>query len=133
MASSNDIIAECQNIHKLLYKQPPDIVVVDQDASEGYAFHKQTLSMWRFICIIRHYVDKWMATEDDQAFKLALKTILKSVINHEIGHWLNTLLLVATKKFWTQPPITCQLQLFAEHKARRGILKFLTRFHVIGL
>lgn len=89
-ASSNCIVAELQNIHRLLCEQPPDIVVVDQDASEGYAFHERTLSMWKFICIMRHYVDKWMAA-DNQAIKLVLEALLKSAFEHEIGHWLNTL------------------------------------------
>jgi hypothetical protein len=89
-ASSDHIVAERQNIRRLLRERPPDVVVVDQDASEGYAFHERTPSMWRYICITRHYVDKWMAA-NDQATKLALEALLKSAFDHEIGHWLNTL------------------------------------------
>jgi hypothetical protein len=87
--SPDDMLAEQQNICKLLHDNPPDVVIVEQDASKGYGFHLRRRGLWLFICITKYYVNKWMAAE--RVPKLALEAVLKAMEEHETAHWLFTL------------------------------------------
>jgi catabolite regulation protein CreA len=82
-----DIVAKHQNICRLFCEQPPDVVVVEQDSSEGYAFHERTSLMWKFICVMRHYVNKWMAAENEQTFKLVFEAIFKRAFEHTLAKY----------------------------------------------
>jgi hypothetical protein len=104
--SIGDIVAERRNMRKLLRQNPPDVIIVDQDPSKGYGFHERTPSMWSFICITKHYVDRWMAEEG--LIKLGLEAVFKAAREHENGHWLFTLVrhirkpLVSLTDIWLQ-------------------------------
>lgn len=87
--SLDNILAEQQTIRKLLRDNPPDVVIVEQDRSEGFGFHLRIGAFWPFICVTKHYVDKWITAEGVP--KLALEAVLKATMEHETAHWLFTL------------------------------------------
>jgi hypothetical protein len=90
-ASPDRIVTERQNIRRLLREKPPGVIILDQHAANGYGFHDRTPSLWPFICITKHYVDRWMAIEVGGDLRRNLEAVLKGSIDHEIGHWLFTL------------------------------------------
>jgi hypothetical protein len=78
----------------LLCDNPPDIVVLDQPMDHGYGVHIQRPGMWSFICITEHWVQRWLRVvefEPGERLALALETILRVTIAHELGHWMTSL------------------------------------------
>jgi len=88
-SSTQNIVTQRQKIRTLL-QQPPDFVLVDQDASQGFGFHSRTPGMANFICITREYVNLWNEAPSDSYVRLALEAVLKATTNHELAHWIIT-------------------------------------------
>ena len=89
----NNIIAQRKVIRELLHKHPPDIVIVEQDVSNGYGFHARAPEQWPFVCITKRYVDWWLAfrRRGSHYHQLALEATLKGTLDHEFAHWFFTL------------------------------------------
>ena len=79
-------------IRHLLATHPPDIVVIN-GLPGAYGLHVRREKMWPFICISNDYIALWSA-EQDTTVKLALLTVLKATIDHELGHWARTLVSI---------------------------------------
>ena len=96
--SESKIAAKMSGMRDLLSQNPPDVVVVSGVAGV-YSFHPRRPSLWHFICISEEYVKLWVDADkrsDESAQsrrleKLALTALLKTSFDHEIGHWLFTL------------------------------------------
>jgi hypothetical protein len=81
---------ERYQLRKILYNNPPNIVVVDQDY-KNYGFHMRSPSLWPFIFISEVYVNLWAVAHNRHDDKLALSVLLDAIIKHELGHWFFTL------------------------------------------
>jgi len=78
----------------LLQDHPPDVVVLEQPMDHGYGLHIRRPGMWSFICITEYWVQRWLRVvecEPGERLALALETILRATIGHELGHWMTTL------------------------------------------
>ena len=96
--SESNIAAKMNGMRDMLSQHPPDVVIVS--GVEGlYSFHPRRPSLWHVICISEEYVKLWVDADkrsDESAWsrrleKLALTALLKTSFDHEIGHWLFTL------------------------------------------
>jgi len=77
----------------LLCDPPPDIVVLDQPM-DGYGAHIRRPGMWSFFCMAKHWVQRWLRVvefEPGERLALAIETILRVTIIHELGHWMTSL------------------------------------------
>ncbi|KIM43442.1 hypothetical protein M413DRAFT_433983 [Hebeloma cylindrosporum] len=92
------IAAKMSGMRDLLSHHPPNVAVVS-GVPELYSFHPRRPHFWHFICISEEYVKLWVDSDnrsDESARnrrseKLALTALLKTSLDHEIGHWLFTL------------------------------------------
>lgn len=79
-----------QQISDIINNHPPDIVIIDQ---KGW-LHLRVPDQWRFISISKYWVDQWklaMDFDSNRRLTLALETVLRATLVHEIAHWLFTL------------------------------------------
>jgi len=95
--TESKIAAKLSGMRDLLSQHPPNIVVVS-GVAEVYSFHPRRPYLWHFICISEEYVQLWVdadkrSDESARSEKLALTALLKTSIDHEIGHWIFTLVL----------------------------------------
>lgn len=96
--TENKIAAKMSGMRDLLSQHPPNIVVVS-GVAEVYSFHPQRPYFWHFICISKEYVKLWVdankpsdeSAQNRCSEKLVLTAFLKTSIDHEIGHWIFTL------------------------------------------
>jgi len=74
-------------------------IVVVSGMADAYSFHLRRPYFWHFICISEEYVKLWVdadkrsdeSARNRRSEKLALTALLKTSIDHEIGHWIFTL------------------------------------------
>ena len=98
--TESKIAAKMSGMRDLLSQHPPNIVVVS-GVAEVYSFHPRRPYFWQFICISEEYVQLWVdadkrldeSARNKRSAKLALTALLKISIDHEIGHWIFTLVL----------------------------------------
>jgi hypothetical protein len=98
--TESKIAAKMSGMRDLLSQHPPNIVVVS-GVAEVYSFHSRRPYFWHFICISEEYVQLWVdadkrldeSARNRRSEKLALTALLKTSIDHEIGHWIFTLVL----------------------------------------
>jgi len=96
--TESKIAAKMSGMRDLLSQHPPNVVVVS-GVAEVYSFHPRRPSFWHFICISEEYVKLWIdadkrsdeSARNRRSEKLALTALLKTSFDHEIGHWLFTL------------------------------------------
>jgi len=86
--------AKGDGIRQLLATHPPNVVVSHLSGSYGRHFRRENL--WPFICVSEGYVSQWMTAAEDSETKLALLALLKTALDHGIGHWLFTLVSIGT-------------------------------------
>lgn len=89
-SSPKRIITCRRDLRKLLIDKTPEFVIVEQDISNGYGFHKRTKLLKNFIFVTKEYVDMLGSAENDSYKQLALEALLKVTVNHELAHWLFT-------------------------------------------
>jgi hypothetical protein len=85
------IVARRGEMRQLFQQHPPDIVVVSGMDGLGYGFHHRNSSFWQFIHISEVYINLWKDAERSSEKGLALTVLIASAIDHEIGHWIYTL------------------------------------------
>jgi hypothetical protein len=85
-SSPKNIVARRGAVRKLLIKQTPNFVTIEQDISEGNGFHNHTHGHGNFIYITKKYADMG----NDSYLQLAPEALLKATVNHELSHWLFT-------------------------------------------
>jgi hypothetical protein len=98
--TESKIAAKMSGMRDLLSQHPPNVVVVS--GVGVYSFHPQRPSFWHFICISENYVKLWVdadkrsdeSARNRRSEKLALTALLKTSLDHEIGHWLFTLVRI---------------------------------------
>ena len=88
-AVSNTIVKKRGTIRELLRSNPPNLVVVS--GVDAYSFHLREKSFWPFIYISEEYVNLWTDADRSSEQGLALTALLGAAIDHEIGHWVFTL------------------------------------------
>jgi hypothetical protein len=76
----------------LLHKNPPDVIAVDGMTSI-YSCHQRRNHLWPFICMSFDLVTLWANSAGSQKYA-GLTALLKTRIDHEIGHWLFTLVSI---------------------------------------
>jgi hypothetical protein len=85
------IFTKRHQIRDLLNQHPPDVVVVS-GVADVYGFHFREQDFWPFIHISEEYINLWMDTGDKSSERaLALTALLGTTIDHELGHWVFTL------------------------------------------
>ncbi len=47
--------------------------------------------LWPYICINEDYVDAWITAQPNRKEYLSLTALLRACLNHELGHWVQTL------------------------------------------
>jgi len=92
------ITAKKGEMKQLLSQHPPDIIVVN-GVTGVYSFHCRRPYFWQYICISGEYVDLWKNTnESDVEEKLALTALLKTAIDHELAHWVFSLVSIVLSR-----------------------------------
>ena len=90
------------DMRELFRQHPPNIVVVS--GMEGYGFYLQTPLFWPFILISAEYINLWKDADRSSELGLELTALITATIDHEIGHWIFTLVsskyisLIANKR-----------------------------------
>ena len=86
------IAARQQEMRNILARHPPDVVLLTNITPYGCHFRDEVL--WPYICINEDYVDAWIAAVrpvPNTKEYLSLTALLRACLNHEIGHWVQTL------------------------------------------
>lgn len=81
-------------MRKLLKENPPNLVIVkDVPTTDSgyYGIHYRQKSLWQFICVNEVYVNGWIASTRESELGLSYAALLDAVIDHELSHWLITL------------------------------------------
>jgi hypothetical protein len=74
----------------LLSRTPPDVICVDGLAG-AYAYHQRLDRLWPFISISLDYIALWVESPPGSREHAGLTALLKTCLDHEIGHWVFTL------------------------------------------
>lgn len=88
-ANHSEITARQEHMRKILSCNPPDVVLLT--GMEEYGFRYRRKEFWQFICINEDYVDLWVDAVDGSEEALGLTALLRASIDHELGHWVQTL------------------------------------------
>jgi len=91
--------AKRDDMRKLLVVNPPNVVVVS-GFPDAYGYHFRLADLWPFICVADHYVALWQVAEENTEKKLSLLAVLKTTLDHEMGHWLFTLVSIGANQIW---------------------------------
>ena len=83
------IVAGRREIREILRQHPPDVVVVS--GVDSYGYHHRDARLWPYIQISERYVKLWEAADKSSEQGLALTVVIAAAIDHEIGHWIFTL------------------------------------------
>jgi hypothetical protein len=84
------IVALRHEMKELLGRRPPNIVVVS-GMGNSYGFHFRDRLLWPFILISEDYVNLWKDADRSSEMGLSLTALITAAIDHEIGHWMFTL------------------------------------------
>jgi hypothetical protein len=82
---------QCE-MRNLLHKNPPDVIAVD-GLNSIYSYHQRRNHFWPFICISFDFLTLWANSARSQKYA-GLTALLKTRLDHEIGHWLFTLVSI---------------------------------------
>ena len=88
-SSANVITARQREMRDILACHPPDIILLSDITDYGCHFRLEVL--WPYICINEDYVDAWNMAQPNSKEYLALTALLRACLNHELGHWVQTL------------------------------------------
>ena len=88
-ASPDDILVRQRDMRAILSHNPPDVILLS--GMNDYGFHRRQERFWPFICINEDYVDLWMDAKDGTKRCFGLVALLRASIDHELGHWVQTL------------------------------------------
>ncbi len=88
-ASANTITARQQEMRDILARHPPDVVLLTDITDYGCHLRQEVL--WPYICINEDYVDAWITAQPNIEEYLSLTALLRACLNHELGHWVQTL------------------------------------------
>jgi len=82
-------------IKDLLRSHPPNLIILrDTEVFKKpkyYGLHVRKDGLWPFICLHEHYVNTFLATEEGTDEELPFMAIIKTSIDHQLGHWIFTL------------------------------------------
>ena len=86
-------------IKDLLRNNPPDLAIlrdteVKKRKPKYYGLYVRQDGLWPFICLHEHYVNAFLAAKEGSDEELALMAIIKTSIDHELGHWILTLVSI---------------------------------------
>jgi len=86
-------------IKDLLRSHPPNLIILrDAEVKKGkpnyYGLYVRQDGLWPFICLHEHYVNAFFAAKEGSDEELALMAIIKTSIDHELGHWILTLVSI---------------------------------------
>jgi hypothetical protein len=79
-----------QTMRDVLSMNPPDVILLKGITDYGY--HVRSKPTMKYICINKEYVDLWLDAKGDLEY-LALTALLRACVDHEIGHWIQSLLV----------------------------------------
>ena len=88
------IVAKRSEMRTLFCNHPPNVVVVSGMGDESCGFHLREPLLWPFIYISEFYVDLWKDADRISEQGLALSVFIAAAIDHEIGHWVFTLVSI---------------------------------------
>ena len=91
---SNAIVHMRSEMRDLFRRCRPDIVVVSGMAQDGYGFHLREPLLWPFIHISEDYINLWKDADRSTEQGLGLAVLIAAVVDHELGHWIFTLVRV---------------------------------------
>lgn len=92
--SLSELASHGDRIINLIRNNPPDLLILDQPAQDGYGLHLQQQGHWPYICITKFWFDQWtlaMAFDPKRRLALALEAVLRATLAHEFSHWIFTL------------------------------------------
>ena len=92
--SSDAITAMRTTMRQTLSDHPPHVVLLT--GMEGYGLHQRQAKLWQYICFNKDYVIAWKAAKPNTADYLSLTALLRASIDHELGHWVQTLVSSST-------------------------------------
>ena len=86
-------------IKDLLRNHPPNLIILrdaegKKEKLKYYGIHVRKDGLWPFICLHEHYVNAFLAAKEGSDEELPLMAIIKTSINHELGHWIFTLVSI---------------------------------------
>ena len=74
----------------LLSQNPPDVVLLND--LPDYGLHHRWQQTWQFICLNENIINLWAeAREVEVEQRFALAAVVRAMIDHELGHWVQTL------------------------------------------
>jgi len=93
-------------IRDLLRNNPPNLNILRSVKQPICGLHIRQTNLWPFICLSEDIVNPWItaviATKKKSvppkivAKELALRALIKTTIDHELGHWIFTLVSVSS-------------------------------------
>jgi hypothetical protein len=84
--------SRCEQVVNIIRDHPPDVLILNQPAYVGYGSHLP--NRWPYISVSKFWVDQWtlaMAFDPKRRLALALESVLRSILVHEVAHWLFSL------------------------------------------
>jgi len=93
-ARASNIVSLQAEMTNLLAENPPNVVVVTGLGEKAYGLHFREFGLWPFVGISYEFIQLWMAAEEGSDIKLGLTALLFASLNHEIAHWVQTLVSV---------------------------------------
>ena len=97
-ASANTIAARQQEMRDMLAHHPPDVVLLS--GLTDYGCHHRQEVLWPYICVNEDYVDAWITAQPNRTEYLSLTALLRACLNHELGHWVQTLVSSSSHHYW---------------------------------
>ena len=82
-----------QEMRDLLRTNPPDVIAVSGMIG-AYGYHQRRHHLWSFISISFDYITLWAKSPAGSQKSASLTALLKTCLDHEIGHWLFTLVSI---------------------------------------
>jgi len=77
----------------LLRTNPPDVIAVSGMIG-AYGYHQRRHHLWSFIGISFDVITLWAKSPANSGEYASLTALLKTCLDHEIGHWLFTLVSI---------------------------------------
>lgn len=88
-----ELASRIEQVVNIIRDHPPDVLILDQPANAGYCgLHLP--DRWPYICVSKFWVDQWtlaMAFDPKRRLALALESVLRGTLVHEVAHWLFSL------------------------------------------
>lgn len=98
-----ELASRIEQVVNIIRDHPPDVLILDQPANAGYCgLHLP--DHWPYICVSKFWVDQWtlaMAFDPKRRLTLALESVLRGTLVHEVAHWLFSLVKKISFKDWS--------------------------------